>query len=265
MNVAVTGAAGNVGREVLAALSDHDVTPITHSDHEDIEGPTLDVTDREAFADALSGEDVLVHLAANPSPDADWDGVFETNIDGTYNAYEVARESGVRRVVFASSNHAVHLHNVADPAEPESLREDARAVRPDDQTSPDSYYGVSKVAGEALGDLYAERHDMEVVNLRIGWLMDEEELRETQDGAGDGNEGRGDNEDDETKARFARAMWLSPRDCRAVVRRCVEADLPESPVVAHGVSRNDDRYLSLTETTLALGYRPRDDSAEVVE
>lgn len=252
MNVAVTGAAGNVGREVLAALDDHDVTPITHSDREDIEGPTLDVTDREAFADALSGEDVLIHLAANPSPDADWDGVFETNIDGTYNAYEVARESGVRRVVFASSNHAVHLHNAADPDEPESLREDARAVRPDDPTKPDSYYGVSKVAGEALGQLYAERHGIEVVNLRIGWLMDEAELRETQD-------------ESEEKARFARAMWLSPRDCRAVVRRCVEADLPESPVVAHGISRNDDRYLSLTETSLALGYRPRDDSAEVVE
>lgn len=259
MKVAVTGAAGNVGREVLAALSDHDVTPITHSDHEDIEGPTLDVTDREAFSDALSDEDVLIHLAGNPSPDADWDGVFETNIDGTYNAYEVARESGVDRVVFASSNHAVHLHNVADPDDPESMREDARAVRPDDPTRPDSYYGVSKVAGEALGELYAERHGIEVVNLRIGWLMDEDELRETQNGENDGDERS------EAKARFARAMWLSPRDCRAAVRRCVEADLPESPLVAHAVSRNDDRYLSLTETTLALGYRPRDDSAEVVE
>lgn len=259
MNVAVTGAAGNVGREVLAALDDHDVTPITHRDRDDLDGPTLDVTERAAFADALSGEDVLIHLAGNPSPDADWDGVFETNIGGTYNAYEAARESGVERVIFASSNHAVQMHNVADPADPESMREDARAVRPDDPTRPDSYYGVSKVAGEALGDLYSERHGIEVVNLRIGWLMDEEELRATQ------TEENGGGEESAARARFARAMWLSPRDCRAVVRRCVEADLPESRVVAHAVSRNDDRYMSLTETTLALGYRPRDDSAEIVE
>lgn len=252
MNVAITGAAGNVGREALLALCGHDVTPITHREHEELDGPTLDVTDADAFADALDGRDALVHLAGNPSPDADWDGVFEPNVGGTYNAYEAARENGVERVVFASSNHAIQMYNVADPAEPETMREDARAVRPDDPTRPDSYYGVSKVAAEALGDFYADRHGIEVVNLRIGWLMDEEELRETQ----------GENSE---KARFARAMWLSPRDCREAIRCSVEADLPESSVTAHAVSRNDDRYMSLTETMRELGYRPRDDSAEVLD
>ncbi|NEU57610.1 NAD(P)-dependent oxidoreductase [Halorussus sp. MSC15.2] len=252
MNVAITGAAGKVGRQALLALCGHDVTPVTHREHEDLEGPTLDVTDAEAFADALSGQDVLVHLAGNPSPDADWEGVFEPNVGGTYNAYEAARENDLDRVVFASSNHAVQMHNVEDPAEPESMREDARAVRPDDPTRPDSYYGVSKVAAEALGEFYADRHGIEVVNLRIGWLMDEDQLRETQDG------------DDEARARFARAMWLSHTDCREAVKSAVGADLPESSVTAHAVSRNDDRYLSLTETMRKLDYRPRDNSAEVL-
>ncbi|PSP55515.1 NAD(P)-dependent oxidoreductase [Halobacteriales archaeon QS_1_67_19] len=250
-NVAITGAAGNVGREALLALCGHEVTPITHHEHGDLDGPTLDVTDAEAFVDALDGQDVLVHLAGNPSPDADWEGVFEPNIGGTYNAYEAARENDVERVVFASSNHAVQMYNVDDPAAPESMRADARAVRPDDPTRPDSYYGVSKVAAEALGDFYADRHDIDVVNLRIGWLMDEDELRKTQNG-------------DETRARFARAMWLSPRDCRAAVQRAVEADLPAAAVTAHAVSRNDERYLSLTETARTLDYRPRDNSAEVL-
>jgi L-arabinose 1-dehydrogenase [NAD(P)+] len=251
MNVAITGAAGNVGQQALGALCGHEVTPITHSDHEDLEGPTLDVTDAEAFADALDGHDALVHLAGNPSPDADWEGVLEPNVGGTYNAYEAARRNDLDRVVFASSNHAVQMRNVADPAEPESLCEDARTVRPDDPTRPDSYYGVSKVAAEALGDFYADRHDLEVVNLRIGWLMDEEQLRETQDA-------------DEEKARFARAMWLSPDDCRKAIESSVEADLPESPVTAHAVSRNDERYLSLTETMRNLDYRPRDNAAETL-
>ncbi|WP_137283429.1 NAD-dependent epimerase/dehydratase family protein [Halorussus salinisoli] len=258
MNVAITGAAGNVGRQALLALCGHEVTPITHHEHDELEGPTLDVTDRDAFADALVGQDVLVHLAGNPSPDAEWEGVFEPNVGGTYNAYEAARANGVDRVVFASSNHAVQMHNVADPAEPESMREDAETVRPDDPTRPDSYYGVSKVAAEAIGDFYADCHGIEVVNLRIGWLMDEDELRETQDDAG--GDGTG-----EARARFARAMWLSPGDCREAIESAVEADLPESSVTAHAVSRNDDRYLSLTETTRKLGYRPRDDSAEVLE
>lgn len=251
MNVAITGAAGKVGRQALLALCGHDVTPVTHREHEELEGPTLDVTDAEAFADALDGQDALVHLAGNPSPDADWEGVFGTNVGGTYNAYEAARRNGLDRVVFASSNHAVQMHNVDDPAEPESLREDARTVRPDDPTRPDSYYGVSKVAAEALGELYADRHGIEVVNLRIGWLMDEDQLRETQD-------------ENEAKARFARAMWLSPRDCREAVKSAVDADLPEPAVTAHAVSRNDDRYMSLTETTRKLDYRPRDNSAETL-
>jgi L-arabinose 1-dehydrogenase [NAD(P)+] len=251
MNVAITGAAGNVGREALLALCGHDVTPITHHEHEELDGPTLDVTDADAFADALDGQDALVHLAGNPSPDAEWEGVFEPNVGGTYNAYEAARENDVERVVFASSNHAVQMYNVTDPTEPETMREDARTVRPDDPTRPDSYYGVSKVAAEALGDFYADRHGIEVVNLRIGWLMDEDELRETQ------------REDPET-ARFARAMWLSPRDCREAIQSAVDADLPEASVTAHAVSRNDDRYMSLTETTRKLDYRPRDNSAEVL-
>jgi L-arabinose 1-dehydrogenase [NAD(P)+] len=254
MNVAITGAAGTVGEEALVALDDHEVTPITHRDHDELDGPTLDVTDREAFADALDGQDALVHLAGNSSPDADWDGVFEANIGGTHNAYEAARRNDLDRVVFASSNHAVQMYNVADPAEPESMREEARTVRPDDPTRPDSHYGVSKVAAEALGDFYADRHGIEVVNLRIGWLMDEARLRETQREA-----------DTDEARRFARAMWLSPGDCREAIRRSVDADLPESPVVAHGISRNDDRYLSLTETMRKLDYRPRDDSAEIVE
>ena len=251
MNVAITGAAGNVGRQALLALCGHDVTPITHRDHEELEGPTLDVTDADAFADALDGQDALVHLAGNPSPDADWEGVFEPNVGGTYNAYEAARANDLDRVVFASSNHAVQMHNVADPADPESMREDARTVRPDDPTRPDSYYGVSKVAAEALGEFYADRHGVEVVNLRIGWLMDEDQLRETQ-------------EDEEAASRFARAMWLSPGDCREAIKCAVGADLPESSVTAHAVSRNDDRYLSLTETTRKLDYRPRDNSAETL-
>ncbi|QCJ47369.1 NAD(P)-dependent oxidoreductase [Haloprofundus sp. MHR1] len=257
-NVAITGAAGNVGREALRAFedTDHEVTAITHREHDDLDSVVLDVTDAEAFSDALAGQDVLVHLAANPSPTADWEGVFETNIDGTRNAYEAAVENSLDRVVFASSNHAVHQYNVDDPDDPESMTDRVRTVRPDDPTLPDSFYGVSKVSGEALGQLYAARHDVDVVNLRIGWLLEPDDLRER-------------NSDPEVDSQFLRAMWLSPDDCRRVVRDAVTASLDGDglgdtggeAVTAHGVSANDDRYLSLTETRHALDYRPRDNSA----
>ncbi len=252
-NVALTGAAGNVGREALAALreSEHEVTPITHREREGIDSIVLDVTDREALVDALDGQDAVVHLAGNPSPDAGWESVLNVNIDGTRNVYEAAVENDLDRVVFASTNHVSQMHNIADVSVPESLRADADAVRPDDPTRPDSYYAVSKVSGEALGSYYADRHGLDVVNLRIGWLLDPESLREKQSLP-------------EEKARYARAMWLSPRDCRDAALASVDASV-EGAVSVNVVSRNTERYLSLTETMREIGYEPRDDSAEVLD
>lgn len=251
--IAVTGAAGSVGREALRGLADHEVSPLTHREHDDIDGDVVEVTDPDSIGPALAGHDVVVHLAGNPSPGAEWDSVLEVNIDGTYNVYEAARRHDVRRVVFASTNHVSQMHGIGDPTRPETMAEDAPTVRPGDPTRPDSYYAVSKVSGEALGSYYADRHGIEVVDLRIGWLLTEAQLRERQD------------EDNPGVSRYARAMWLSPRDCRDVVEKAATADLTESPLTVNAVSRNSERYLSVTETMRELGYEPRDDSAAVCQ
>lgn len=251
MKVAITGADGNVGRQALEALSDHDLTALTHSETEDIDSEVADVTDAERVEEVLSGQDAVVHLAANPSPDADWEGVNDVNVDGAYNVFEACVENDVSRVVFASSNHVSHMSNARDPAEPESLVEAPSVVDADDPPRPDSYYGVSKVAGEALGSYYADRHGLEVINLRIGWLLEDSELEETQ-------------EKSEDHARYARAMWLSPRDCRVAIESATTAQLPESPMTVNAVSANDDRYLSLTHAIRGIGYRPRDNASEAL-
>jgi len=251
-HVAITGAAGDIGRLTLAELDEHTLTPIIHRPHDDIEGLVLDVADREAVVDALEGADVVFHLAANPSPSASWDEVRGPNVEGTYNVYHAAAEHDLERVVFASTNHVVHAYNASESNSTGGTVPDPRPVYHDDVPRPDSFYGVSKVAGEALGSYYADRHGLEVVNLRIGWLLTPEELREKQSLS-------------EDRARHARAMWLSPRDCRDALRCSVEASLAETPLTVNLVSRNTDRYLSLTHAMRALGYRPRDDSAEVLE
>ena len=250
--VAVTGAAGTVGEQAMEALSGFDTTPITHSEHEDLDSVVCDVSEYERVEEALSGQDVVVHLAAKPSPRAEWEAVKEVNVDGAYNVYEAALENGLERVVFASTNHVTHMANAADPADPESLVERPSVVSPDDPPRPDSYYGVSKVAGEALGAFYADRYGIEVIDLRIGWLMDESDLVERQG-------------EDDARARYARAMWLSPRDCRDAIERAVDVPIEESPLTVNVVSANTERYLSLTETLQGIGYRPRDDASEVLE
>lgn len=116
------------------------------------------------------------------------------------------------------------------------------------------FYGASKAACEGLTKFYADRYGLEVVNLRIGWYMSEDDLK-TNSG-----------EDVEPgAARFARSTWLSPRDCRDVHRKAALADIPESPVTVNAVSRNDDRFYSITETMQTLGYEPRDNAAETLD
>ena len=251
VRVAVTGAAGGVGRQALRALEDHRVTPITHRKREGIDSVVLDVKDRGALDDALSDQDVVVHLAGDPSPRAAWESVLTVNIDGTRNVFEAAVENGLDRVVFASTNHVSQMHNVGEAGSPETLREDATPVTIADRVRPDSYYAISKVTGEAIGSYCSDRHGIEVVNLRIGWLLERDDLLEKQ-------------ESGEDEARYARAMWLSPRDCRNVIRAAVEAEVKESPVTVNAVSRNQDRYLSLIEAIRTLGYEPRDDSSEAL-
>lgn len=253
MNVAVTGASGDIGRRALDALDDHELTLLTHSEHEEFDSVVLDVTeDLETFVDALDGADVLFHLAWIPVEGDDWDEARLENVQGTYYAFEAAVENDLERVVFPSSNHAVQMYNVETPEEPESMAAETKAIDHDDVFRPSSYYGALKVGCEALGSYYADRHGLEVINLRIGWLMDQETLREQQ-------------EESEPDARFARAMWLSHRDCEHAIRRSVEADLPENPLTANVVSQNAERTLSITHAMRSLGYRPRDDATEAIE
>ncbi|MFP8956725.1 NAD-dependent epimerase/dehydratase family protein [Natrialbaceae archaeon A-CW3] len=251
--VAITGASGSVGRQTIEALSGYECRLFSHSEHEDLDTETLEVADYDAFADALDGTDVLIHLAANPSPTADWNEVSGPNIDGAYNAFEAALENGLERVVFASSNHAVNADNIVEPTRVETTQGDPSVVRPGDPPSPDSYYGVSKVFGEAMGEYYARRYGLEVVNLRIGWLLSADELQAVcaeRDGSGE---------------RYARAMWLSHDDCQRLLEASVSAPLSQHAVTAHGISNNTDRFLSLTETMHELQYRPRDDSSVVLD
>lgn len=260
-HIAITGAAGNVGQVAADAFeeSDHELTLFTHSENDEMDSVVLDVTERDAFVEKLPDDaDVLVHLAANPSPYADWDELSGVNVDGVYNAYHAAVENDLSRVVYASSNHVLNAAGVADPTEPETTTDDADAMFTDDRHAPDSYYGVTKVAGEAMGNFYAHRHGLDVVNLRIGWLLSESELRETVDDPPS-------SEYEEAAVRFARAMWLSPRDCRDALLKAATADLPENPLVAHAISENEDRLLSLVETRRTLEYDPQDDAARVLD
>jgi uronate dehydrogenase len=103
----------------------------------------------------MDGVDATVHLAGIPQEDS-FDRILETNVVGTYNVFEAARNQGCPRVVFASSLHVTGFYDAGERISPEL------PVR------PDSFYGVGKACGENLGRLYADKHGLQVVCVRIG-------------------------------------------------------------------------------------------------
>ena len=227
--VLVTGAAGRIGsvlREGLhrrfAVVRLTDVRAIAPA-REGEEVVHADLSDFDAVLDAAASVDVIVHLGGIPDEDT-FARLLDANIIATYHVFEAARRRGVRRVVFASTNHVTGFY-------PASQR-----IGPDDPIRPDSLYGVSKAFGEALGRLYADKFGLEVVCLRIGAFGE-------RPGGG-------------TSAR----MWLSPRDCVQLFRKSVEAE-DIGFLVIYGASRISDPFW-LNPNAARIGYEPKDELDE---
>lgn len=222
---AITGAAGAIGTTLRRALGPEvgrlvsiDIAPV--SDPLENETPFLvDVGDLAGMCSALDGADGVIHLAGIAS-EGDFRDIATVNVLGTFTVFEAARRSGVGRVVFASSNHATGLYPSDAIVDPTML------VR------PDTYYGVAKVAGEAVGRLFVEKFGFAVACLRIGTFAE----RPTQ--------------------RRHLATWASPSDTAAAFRAAMVApDLGFA--IFYVVSDNRDRYWNLADGE-RYGFFPTD-------
>jgi uronate dehydrogenase len=233
--VLLTGAAGRIGTWLRGGLPERgwsvrclDVVPVPDVRPGE-EHVVADVTDLAAMVDATQGVSAVVHLAGVVG-ESTWPAISHTNIEGTYATIEAARRAGVQRVVLASSNHASGF----------TPRPDGGLLREEDAPPrPDTYYGVAKVAMEALGSLYADRYGMDVVCLRIGSAFPEP-----------------------STVRML-ATWLSPDDTVSLVDAALTAPSPGFSVV-WGVSANTRNWWDLTAAR-ALGYDPQDDAEVYAE
>ncbi len=224
--VLVTGAAGSIGtmlREAYAgryALRLTDRTPVRELRVGEGFVPG-DVAVPDDMLRATAGVDAVIHLAGWPV-EGDWPTVLAANIVGTHNVLEAARRNGVPRVVFASSNHAVGFYRRDETID--------HHVYP----KPDSRYGVSKVCGEALCSLYADRYGLSVFVVRIGHAapapVDVRRL----------------------------AIWTSPRDLAQLVAIGLEHPDVRFEIV-YGISGNKRAWYD-NANARRLGYRPEDDS-----
>jgi nucleoside-diphosphate-sugar epimerase len=203
------------------------------------------MTRLDSIASRFRDQHVVIDLAADPRGGAPWEVVYRNNMRATYNAYEAARRAGVRRVVFASSNHVTGEYERDEPyasvvagrykgLDPRGLPmiTSRHAVR------PDSYYGVGKAFGEALGRFYAEEHGLSVICLRIGSVSAADRPSEPRD--------------------FA--TLLTHADLVRLVQSAIEAPGEVGFAVVYGVSDNTWRFWDLDEARSLLGYAPRDNA-----
>lgn len=221
--ILLTGAAGGVGsrlRKLLPAiypdlvLSDL-VKPDDLSPSEKF--VAADLADFAQVQKAVEGVDGIIHLGGF-SVEGPWETILNANIIGCYNLFEAARLAGVKRVVFASSNHAVGFH-------PRSETIDTHAL-----VRPDTRYGVSKAFGEALGSLYAFKHNIGVLSIRIGNV--------------------GEKPLDERRL----AIWLKTEDLVSLIRIGLERENLVYEVI-YGMSDNKRAWWDNSRAK-ELGYQP---------
>ena len=221
--VLVTGAAGGIGshlRRLLPGIYPGLVLSDIEKPADLGPGETFiraDLTKPAEVERAVEGVEGIVHLGGY-SVEGPWDAILQANIIGCYNLFEAARKAGVKRIIFASSNHAVGFH-------PRTRTIDTHVT-----PLPDSRYGVSKLFGEGLGALYAMKHGIGVLSIRIGNLNDEP-----------------------IDARRL-SIWLKPSDLVQLIRIGLERPGLVYEVV-YGVSDNKRGWYDNSHAR-TLGYEP---------
>jgi len=229
--VLMTGAAGGVGRFLRSELKGRyrlrlsDRRPLSDLDATE-SFVAADLADMGALEAAVDGVDGILHFGAF-SVEHDWETIHQANIVGTHNLFEAARRRGVKRIVFASSNHAVGFYRRDQTID--------HRVYP----RPDGRYGLSKAFGEALGSLYADKYGAEVFNIRIGNVgvkpLDVRRL----------------------------SIWISPRDLAQLCAIGLEHPAIGFEIV-YGMSDNARAWWD-NANAARLGYAPQDRAEDFAE
>ncbi|MFT5504701.1 MAG: uronate dehydrogenase [Gammaproteobacteria bacterium] len=230
--ILITGAAGNLGRELRKSLG-HLATTIRLTDRgemaeaqENEEVMPCELSDFEGIMKVVEGCDAIVHFGAAPV-ERPWAEILDSSIIGGYNIYEAARRHGVKRIIYASSIHSVGYE-----------RREAGADT-DTPHNPDTLYGVSKCFVEDLAKMYFNKFGIETACLRINSCFPK------------------------PRDRRHMATWQSFADLVHLVERCLVSERIAHTVV-YGISNNQEAFFS-NHKVAHLGYQPKDSAEDYRE
>lgn len=231
----ITGPGGRVGREIVPLLRNHfalrllDAAPLRHIPLvDDDEFVQADIRDLSALRGACQGVTAMLHLAA-VSDEADFHSrLLPANLEGVYNAFEAARQAGLKKVLFTSTGQTVLNYPKGE------------WVTPEMPPRPSTVYACTKLFGEALARQYSEKHGMSMIVIRLCWFQpyDSELLRKPGD---------------------IQREWCSPRDLTQLLVKSLRADIPFA--VFFGISNNTGRFWDISNAQRLVGYAPEDDAA----
>lgn len=193
----------------------------------------VDLTNVKKLKSAMKNIEVVVNLAANSNPSATFEEVLMPNIIGAYNVFEAARLAKVKRVIFASSVHAVkgyaHGHK----------------VKSQDSPKPLNFYGASKAFGEALSSVFSSKYNISCIAIRIGAYVSNNKRRTI------------------CYTRKDYGHVISQRDLGQLIHKSILAPRRVKYAILSGISKDKHKHLELKSTKKIVGYEPEDDAYQV--
>jgi nucleoside-diphosphate-sugar epimerase len=235
--ILLTGAAGRIGTAFRKHYGANYHLRLADRRPVDEPGPheqyIADLVNLDEAVRACEGIDTVIHLAADPSPRATfYDTLLPLNIQMTYNMFHAAVEQKCRRLIFASSIHAVNAYPLD------------YQVHADDPVRPGDLYGVTKCFGEALCSYYAHREGLSCIAIRIGAFGTPDRMQDCSD------------------SRLL-SLWVSHTDLTQLLHRSVEAGDDLRFLIVQGVSDNQLKRMDISNAREILGYDPRDNAFQI--
>jgi uronate dehydrogenase len=236
------GSSGKVGQSLLEEYfkdykNDYKIILGFHNEklEYNLESRKVDLSDLGALKEAMNGIDVVINFAANSNPDAEFSEILEPNIIGAYNVFEAARQTRIKRVIFASSVHSIRGYPIG------------YEVKHSDITKPLNFYGASKVFGEALCHVFSHKYGMSCLAIRIGTFVPDHKKE---------------------IVCYTREYYdyvISQRDLMQLIHKCIFAPDEVKFGILSGISNNKRKYIDLEFTKELVGYKPKDDAFEICE
>lgn len=243
-NVLISGGCGLVGSVLVKNLREKfNLKVLDQYESKHVKTHIGNIDKLESIIDAFENIDTVIHLAGDRRVHGDWDSVLQNNLIGVYNIYEAAKRHKLKRVVFASSQHATGANYELEPytfIDKGNYKKVPKNYIPLDESTrirPDSYYGVSKAFGEAIGSYYSDYYGISTINLRIGWVL---------------------SDDDPTFSPSSLNLWLSHRDLTQIVEKSINAPKNVMYETFYATSDNHWKIWSIEKAKRILKYEPED-------